>query len=712
MKMYVFICMKDDYSHFLWGRRLFFPFFFLMMNFPRANLADKQIRQIEKELSANEAKIRMNIQKAELIESQFPEKQRKISELENQLKILQDTNRDPQMTVSELTKRKESLISQNHILKQFLREIQSRINENGDCPTTELSDSQKQQIIERLEVFFNNLEEEYQSFDIQSLLDELKRVKEQRKKIESEIDILRQVSGSWDPEDDIDIVVDNYSNYASSPDEKLNEYQYFHMPPLNMQEPQILETSVNNNDFTDYYNKTKESVTQLERKVEDIQEQNGRNRKIFNEQEQYLSTLEKLTNQYINNQSSSKHYETVSQAIDKVFETQKSDKTNSGDNTSEELKPLSIPDFTNYNEESIDPITTIADDFEKFSNELLQELPKTTLFEDVVRETEEKFIVPDYVTPKPKVEKVVTASKNLANLTKTLENMKELASIELPAVPEFKHENKSVLREVKEQSEITFPEIPEPNNENLNNLLQLVKQKLPEQLTNDLPASIEETITSNMGENDEEEEEEEIIEINPSKEIIDKVNDFHKTLEFLSNLELPSDPNLTRPQQVPEAIVRVENLDKNAILNSIEQFLSPNQQNAENIERECLILSKNIEKVKQKIAQLNEQETDLVSDDEVAIYESKYKLISKQYEELDSQVKENMQHLRDLRKECDEKKEEKAELQKQLDSIPMRNKTISELEEMVSKERERLAELRKQGNQEIEDYRKMMSRKK
>ena len=686
-----------------------------MLNYSRADLADRQIRQIEKELRNNEIKMRNDIEKAEFLESQFPEKQRKISELEHQLRILQESNQDPKRTVTELTKRKESLISQNNILKQLLRQIQRRIKENGDSPAIELTDSQKQQISERLEIFFNNLDEEFQSFDVQILLDELKQVKEQRKKIEDEISILKQVSGDWNPDDDLDIVLENYSNYAYSPEDNQEEFQLFHVNQFNPQDPSILETSVDQNIYetkSSIFNQTKETQNKLEWEIEKMKTQNDRNMKIFNEQEQFLSTLEKLTKQYLTNQNSKQHYENIENTIDKIIKDQENDQASNDDSHSDELRPLEIPDITNYNEETVDPIAAIANDFEAFSQDLLKDLPKTTLFEDVVRETEEKFVVPEYVPPQPPVvEKVVTASKDLANLTKTLEQMKEIASAELPQIPEFKHEAKESQKETNSYEEIQFPDLPEQNNDNLNNLLHLVKQKLPEQFVKNLPDSVEEI--SHTNENiEEEDEEEEIVEINPSKEILDKINEYHKTLESLSTLEFPEDPNLSRPQQVPEAIVRVEKLDKDTILNSVEQFLSPNQQNAEHIERECLILSKNIEKVKQKIAQLNEDETDLVSDDEVAIYRSRYELICKQYEELDNQVQQNMQHLRDLKKENNEKQKEKSDLQQQLESLPMKNKTITELEDMVAKEKERLAELRKQGNQEIEDYRKMMSRKK
>ena len=652
-----------------------------MFNTRVADESDRNIRAIFDEVSKNESLLNQKIKQSQLLEKQIPAKETTVSELEGQLDVLHESTSEMHERVNTLTKRKESLIAQNSVLKRLYSEIQSNIKRNSDVDAPELTDDQKNQVKERLEFFFSTLNEEFEPQDISALHEELKRVKEQRQKVEDEISILKQVSGTWDPNDEVENAIDDYSLRISPEVENLKQ---FHISTIFGKNPSLLECSVNAEESPEL-SSTFSALSELEEKIRDIQESKEKNKEIFDEQLKFLKHLKNAT---IQSNDKEKMISKISRDIDELTKT-----------GSEEIKPLTIPEAVTASEEA-DPVSAIVEDFKAFSEELTSQLPPKTIFDDAVKKVEKNLEIPEYESPKVTVERHVAASDDLVQLTRNLQRIYDSAQIELPEPPVFAHETKENTNEEKEELQ-EAEEMEEFDNSAMENLIRLAKMKLPEVTLKGLGDT-----TKNSEE--EEKEEEEVIEIVPSEETKKAINNFQSILKEISSIEFPTDPSLLRPQQVTESIVRVEKVEKEPILKAVENYLNPQQEISHSLEVECSELKKKIEKLRQHFDNQGGME-DIIPDEEVEKYVNEERQLQEELENIKEKVGTEMDKLRKIGSKRKETADELAELKKKHKELD--NFNVSELQEMVAKKREELANLKKTAKEEIESYKMLFQRK-
>ncbi|EAY22922.1 hypothetical protein TVAG_076690 [Trichomonas vaginalis G3] len=647
-----------------------------MFNPHKADKADKGIRAICREAKDAEQRLRNEIQNSEYVKNQIFNKKMTLQRLTDQFEGIESESKQYRDQVNELNHRKEFLQKQNSMLNQLIQNVITDTKRKSGRSQFELSQEDRDLISSSINQFYKNLDFECEPVNIDEMKKELVSVKAQQKTLQNEIEILKRISGQWDPVDDLSIEVEDFVQKISLEPEIVPKQPMSERISI-PQDPSLLETS--HHVHRSSVNHTPEVIEQVEKEIEKRNVLLNENQQIYNQQINSLQKIIDLSNNYNLRQNQSRKF-----ADNELLSISDSEEE-------VDVYPITIPQIQQHADSS----TAFLNEYTDLLTNLTNSLPKPTLFNDCIATVQQNLSIPDVKITEPIVDRFTQASPDLAKLSVELQSLQKLprdmidTMSNVPTIPT----NQDINSDDLEKETLTLEPI---DNRAVDALLTQVEKISPD-LSNPLKEIIEKSDTEIFHEL----EQPEIIEIEPSN--ADQINKFNAMLSDIISIDFPDESQLPIPSHSQDSqVINVKPVNIPMITNTVCQYLNPSQQNVEFLEKEIIEIRKRLKLVDYQLNSIEDVELE-VSDDEI-------KRLDEEMQRLQKILDEDLSLFTEKRSIYSRIKTEKDNVQKELNSLeaPDMNQ-LEELEQEVGRKQREYEARKQKADEEIQQFRDLRS---
>lgn len=677
-----------------------FIYFVSMYNsLAEAAKLDSDIRKIRQEMGINNDKLQAAKEKMNQRKKNIGEKERVVEQLQEQVSQIQAENDDDHLAIKQKTNELKKYREQIRTIEQLIELFKEKMAQyNGDEPKP-LNCDNEQKVLGQLEHILLLLNAEYTCYDLSEFQNELQEIQKCRKAIQHELTVLKQFAKDWEPQDNMDLLIDEFAaRSAISDTESPHRLSELSIPICN-DRPVLLE-HVPKYDLPlppkiDDFQKSIQDFIDRESIHSDIE------KRIFTDQLNFLTALrDKLIDSPVSDVDLNNFEEQITNRIKMMEEIKEA-----------RLLKISKP---NLSEPQVDPITLVVSQFLDFYDIIKEEINIPSLTEGIQNEVEDALKLPTYQAPPvPKALKKTTQSNELAEFSVRMqklsqemqENITFDGDILIPSERTPISNDTSALQNIMNEYPINKP-IPSDilgDDEEFSNFQKLYHEKLPSTLS-DLLDNTQFVLDDKEDEAEIPSALDDFIEPNEfSTNLHRRSIELNNLLKGFNDLEFPPTPRIKEPKEVK---IDLEPYDQSLVLSSINQLLSPNQQNTVMLSDEIAELKAKLNEVNSQIAE-EDQDCDFNEDELLNLKRENAELL----QTIESQKKENNECVTEIRKLIETRKsliKEQEELSAKLESAHSSTSNVAELQATLEEKRKELEGKKAAFEIEKEDWIQMI----
>ena len=649
-----------------------------------AQRLDAQIRKIHRELVGAKQHLESLERERDALLKEEPELEDRVSQLRRQLCEIQQANGALQQKIENVRNERCCMDQAIAVLEELVKSFECH-HQDLEQDVENLSDEEMEEIKGLVGALIENVERENCLLAEEEYGGVFQELKQKQEEVDRELSVLEAIEcDDWECDADVPIWVNEFCEGYPGRREAARATLSRVCVPCREDPPSVLEqaSQVRAADAPDL---TDVQVC-LDGEIRNMQKRRDQEFKIIQDQLNYFRSLKSLMAK-----------RECEMCFDQGKFTEQMNKRVAVVSGIEVMKVVEIPDMdTPSDVEGADPCAILANEFNKFKDELMQR----TLDINLPQEDSGLKIAPFRMPPEPVYVKESRPSQDLAKLTEQLRQISESAKRFVPDTPVAIDEVSGPVKTDQFVDSHVDVDIPPrlPDIEQLDSVdIEPLKELVTSKLGSSLAKQFEEPALNIVLESEVGEEAHESVadESELDADLAASAEELNKLLEGIASFDMPSVPNV---RSTPELRESFEKIDTQPLLDAVDQILSCRQQSASSLRDEIKELEERIETIETAILDFGEEEE--IKEGELEELQREIDDLTRQRDEEERELKQIIERLKSLRDKREAQEAQNDGLREELANADDIDQEISEKEPKLREARDQVARKRRAFEEE------------